>query len=241
MTGDRLFQYQGKAEPVLVPQSDTETVTLDKWEPRAFDPPRPPRRNPHGGAFATAEPSITAPLGDLDWLRETSTPTLPARRNLPGAYAAPVEPIAEALDDLDWLTETTRPRNPVAPRQAGLVTPVLEPTLTQSVDFGWYAPASEPQMRQMPRPPGGATPVLEPSLTEAPPQGWALTQDQWAPPRRRLPASVRPGEYVAEPSVPVEPEDSSGVICATLSIALVVSASLSLAHVCSGDLSIEEC
>lgn len=192
-----LFQYQARAEPVLV-EAQAETITLDKWIGSAEVPQRRAAATPASETIAPLEPSLIV-AQNLDWLREIETPQAQLQRD---QLAAGVWPVFVPTP-FDWLMPASEPQRKAAANVANDSRQNVEPIATGLSVFDWFRGTEQPTLPPHPRQQGQCTPVLEPSLTTVPPLDWMQPDaNAWQRQPARLPAGVEGGVYQGVPIAP---------------------------------------
>lgn len=170
-----IFQYQGKAEPVLVP---VEAPIDFAW---FQSPGQPTRRRPRAQTVQVVGPFVVSPP-DLSWLTDTVQPIV-ARRSIAGTNVlAPLQP-EESTIDLSWLVPVAMPVDRRRRSHGLSILAPLQPIETVP-DLSWFSATSQPT-RTVRRAAGGTTVTpLEPTLTTSPPDlSWY--QPLSLPPRPR--------------------------------------------------------
>lgn len=217
---DRLWQYQGRAEPLF---SGPETVTVDRWAPVLPDYRRAVSLRQYQTHAGPVEPITAAEDVTLDKWHADQWQPLPrsVRQPQPGSWV--VEPSLYIVPTTGWDPGVTdRPRTPPRYPQGDLVAPVEPPVAVAEVAMDWLTEPVLPQWRAAPRHPGIVTPVLEPSLTSVPPLDWLVPCAVWMRPPARLRGGV--GIYVGEPI-----ENPSGATATgTLTLTPLVSGTLTV-------------
>lgn len=146
------WQYQSRAEPVLVPSA--ETITLDKW----YRPASEPVRAAVGIATAVlATIGMVEPAGAFDeiigyqWQQPTSQPVLVAPRPVDegGSFFGSLDPI---IPSFGWYEPASEPVRTARFLVGGLSVQNIDPISTsETITLDkWYQPASEP-VRVVPR------------------------------------------------------------------------------------------